>query len=536
MPALHCIIYIACTGVLFFFLGRILPRNLINADNPLLRVRPWEQKLFTLLRLPAWQNKVPDMSRIFKKLMPPKKLEGNPSNETLLTMIKEACVAEIIHTLLCLTGLWCLKLWPGLWGVVVTLVYILIGNFPFILIQRYNRPRMMKLAERKRAVSEKRFVSEAHRGVLILSANTGEGHNACAKAIKEVYDRNGEPCDIIDGLSFYSLTVSKIVSWTHTFMYRYMPGFFAWAYGASEKKRTAGNFATFFAKRAAEHLYAFLLDRDYDTLIFVHVFPALLAAAMKEEFDALGIKSCFVATDHTCSPTVELSNADRYFIPDAMYTDEFVKGNITRDRIVASGIPVRSAFYTHTDRATARAKFGIPENARHLLVMGGSMGCKSVIRVVDRLAFHLKPDQYVTIICGNNKKLEKKLGKRFSVLKRVRVLGFVSDVSTLMDSADLYLTKPGGLSTTESAVKGLPMVLIDTVAACERYNMLYYTMQFAAVTAKENHELANLCRRMLDTPAWTQRMRESCLSLPRNNAAAIIRDTMNALKSGEANA
>lgn len=53
-------------------------------------------------------------------------------------------MAEMIHVLLSLTGLGCLVIWQGIGGVLVTAVYILLGNLPFILIQRYNRSASAK--------------------------------------------------------------------------------------------------------------------------------------------------------------------------------------------------------------------------------------------------------------------------------------------------------------------------------------------------------------------------------------------------------
>ena len=43
---------------------------------------------------------------------------------------------------------------------------------------------------------------------LILTCNTGEGHNSCATAIKEYFESNREECYIKDGLGFISLKVS----------------------------------------------------------------------------------------------------------------------------------------------------------------------------------------------------------------------------------------------------------------------------------------------------------------------------------------
>jgi glycosyl-4,4'-diaponeurosporenoate acyltransferase len=141
---LHCALYLAATGIGAFFLGRLLPKTWFRGDAFPYRCYPSEQKLFRVLHIKDWQSRVPDMSRILPGLMPAKKLTAETFSD-LPRMIQETCVAEMIHVLLSLTGLGCLVIWPGIGGVLVTAVYILLGNLPFILIQRYNRPRLQRL-------------------------------------------------------------------------------------------------------------------------------------------------------------------------------------------------------------------------------------------------------------------------------------------------------------------------------------------------------------------------------------------------------
>ena len=88
------------------------------------------------------------MSRLFKKLMPAKALTQKTAQDLPL-MIQETCVAELTHGLLCIAGLFLLKIWPGTGGVFLTVIYIVFGNLPFLLIQRYNRPRLQKLLARQ---------------------------------------------------------------------------------------------------------------------------------------------------------------------------------------------------------------------------------------------------------------------------------------------------------------------------------------------------------------------------------------------------
>ena len=104
MHLLHCFLYLAATGIFGFLLGRLLPKRWFSAERFPFRSQPWEEKLYRLLRVKQWQNKLPDMSRIFPKLMPAKRLTPQTMTD-LPRMIEETCVAELIHALLSVTGL-----------------------------------------------------------------------------------------------------------------------------------------------------------------------------------------------------------------------------------------------------------------------------------------------------------------------------------------------------------------------------------------------------------------------------------------------
>ena len=71
--------------------------------------------------------------------------------------------------------------------------------------------------------------------ILILSCNTGEGHNSCARAISEELERKGDWGYIADGLAFLSTGTSKFVSGWHTRLYRYFPRLYGKGYEYAEK-------------------------------------------------------------------------------------------------------------------------------------------------------------------------------------------------------------------------------------------------------------------------------------------------------------
>ena len=71
--------------------------------------------------------------------------------------------------------------------------------------------------------------------VLILSCNTGEGHNSCAAAIQAEFESRGDQCLTMDALNFISEGTSKFVSKWHVRLYRYFPEVFNKGYSFAEE-------------------------------------------------------------------------------------------------------------------------------------------------------------------------------------------------------------------------------------------------------------------------------------------------------------
>lgn len=361
--------------------------------------------------------------------------------------------------------------------------------------------------------------------VLILSCNTGQGHNSCADAIKIVIEKHGDSCCIEDSLSFISKRMSDFISNWHVRIYRYMPGLFRWGYDFAERHPRVFHEKSIVHKlltSGSELLFQYILENDFDTIICTHVFSALILTDVLNKYP-LEIKTSFVATDYTCSPSMDESDLDYYFVPKGdSIAEDFVKEGIDKDKLVYTGIPVRSIFHFKMPKDEARQHLGISLDQKHLLFMCGSMGCGPVTKVFDELLELISDDIFISVVCGTNKHLYKKLIRKAQDYKNVHVYGYTSDIPVLMDSADLYLTKPGGISVTEAAVKCLPMVFMDSVAGCESYNMDYFITREAAVTAKSSKELAEKCVVLLNDSAGRKGMVEKLEALSFSDAAEEI--------------
>lgn len=147
---IHCLGYLAVLGILSFIIGRILPKKWFDWNEIPFKTLPVEKggKIYERLHIRKWKDIVPDMSKIVPALIPkraPKTLHGSKEETELL--LQETCIAEFIHGALCVAGVGYLYIWPGVPGVIVFLLYVL-GNLPFMIIQRYNRPRLCRIYQR----------------------------------------------------------------------------------------------------------------------------------------------------------------------------------------------------------------------------------------------------------------------------------------------------------------------------------------------------------------------------------------------------
>jgi len=91
---------------------------------------------------------VPDMSRLLGDMVKKQLAPDGKTDYALL--VQETCVAECVHFCLGLLSLGAFALCRSGWMVCIVAVYILLGNLPFQIIQRYNRPRLLRLMRKAR--------------------------------------------------------------------------------------------------------------------------------------------------------------------------------------------------------------------------------------------------------------------------------------------------------------------------------------------------------------------------------------------------
>ena len=340
---------------------------------------------------------------------------------------------------------------------------------------------------------------------LILSCNTGGGHNATAAAISEYFTAHGQTCVTMDCLDFLPQMKAKLISEGHVLLYRKAPKLFGLGYRFEEEHMP--RFILSQCESYADEFCQAVQQVGCDAVINVHVFSALIMTAARRQF-GLELPGYFVATDYTCSPGVAQADLDAYFIPHESLTAEFVQCGVPADRLVPTGIPVRPAFCTGVPQREARERLGLSAEGRLVLLACGSMGAGPREELAQLLDQQLPAEDQLVVICGTNEKLERDLEKdRLSDC--VSIVGFTREMDLYMDAADLILTKAGGLSTTEALMMRLPMVYNNAVPGCETRNLEFMVSHGYARTADTPEALTELVCSLLREPETLAAWRET---------------------------
>lgn len=362
---------------------------------------------------------------------------------------------------------------------------------------------------------------------LILSANTGGGHNAAAYAIQEELNRRGIESDVEDCLRFISEKTSDFISWGHSYLYKYLPRVFGHAYRMEENH--SSQFIYDSIALGVSKYHAFITERDYQAVICVHVFSSTLVTEEQRRYGK-SLPHFFVATDYTCSPGAGEAQADAWLIPHAGLVEEFVECGAPRERVFDTGIPIRRAFTEGVDQQQARRELGLPIDGRVVLMCCGSIGCGKMNRIVPEFMRALPSDCTLVVICGNNEKLYNQLVE--DATPRVVTVGFTDKVAQYMAAADVCLSKPGGLSTTELLAVGVPSVLVLVVPGCESRNMAFITGQGLSLGSVNWEEATERAVELLNAPERMAELRRRLSELNAGYGAKNIVDHIeNALKN-----
>ena len=356
--------------------------------------------------------------------------------------------------------------------------------------------------------------------ILLMYISDYSGHHCASLAIEKALKQLDPAVEVlnIDAFNYTNPVLEKIINNTYIGIIKRTPEVWEYLYDNPNVVKNTQKMRELMHKFNSAKLKVLLSDFKPDIIGCTQAFPCGMAADYKktsgEDIPLVGI-----LTDYMPHSYWLYDNVDFYVVPAEDTKEKLVQNGIAQERIKVFGIPIDSKFAEEFDKESILQRFGIENNLPIVLVMGGSQGLGPIREVIGALN-RLTTNFHVIVATGTNRRLKNSLLRRISKYKKkTLILDYNEDIDKLMSISNLIITKPGGLTTAEALVKGLPMIIINPIPGQEANNARFLLRCGVAVKANNEEEAAVLAESLVNNPVKLANMRQAALSHGKVRAA-----------------
>ena len=425
--------------------------------------------------------------------------------------------------------------------------------------------------------------------ILILSGSTGGGHNRASNALKSyiLSQNNNDNVTIVDSLQYCSSILNKTVTIGYNTLVKKTPELYGTFYKSSDKVSPISSLVDSVMKQFAKKHLPLLEELKPDIIISCHPFVSNMMSCLKEHYE-VDTPVLSIITDYMPHRAYIGDYIDAYITASKETADNLSgKYNVEKSRIFPLGIPVFQGFYNRDEKRANEtlARLGFSSEKPTVLLMAGSFGVTDVLKIYEKL-IDIDYDYQIIVITGKNKRLyeafekmlnhdieefetydittiipehsdtsfldtiyehveefhkdiNKKLKKTFkrstTNTKPTKLFYFVDNVDDYMHISDLIITKPGGLTTSESLACGLPMAVFKAYPGQESQNADFLVQKQAAIVLEKGDAMKQQVYDLLSDKERLAQMKENSKnSAPTNSCERIyslIKDIINSKKS-----
>ncbi len=370
------------------------------------------------------------------------------------------------------------------------------------------------------------------RKVLILSASAGTGHVRAAAALEKVFRQQPGVGEVrnIDALRFTNQLFRDFYSKLYITLVQRAPTVLGIVYNTTDEPWKTDRMRLMLDRLNTGPLERFIAKFKPDITVCTHFLPSEIISYLISK-GKLNARLSIVVTDLDVHAMWLCRTFDRYFVALEESKVHLEVLGLPGSHITVSGIPIDPVFGEKRDRATLRAEAGFDNERPLFLISGGALGVSPAAGVLDGLARLRHPAQAI-VICGKNAEMKAKLEEQARAVEAAnphltfKIIGYTDEMHKWMQMSDLFIGKPGGLTTAESLACGLPMIIVAPIPGQEDRNSDHLLEKGIALKCNEFTTLAYKIDGLLDHPEQLEAMRQKALFYGRPNAAETIVDTL----------
>lgn len=357
--------------------------------------------------------------------------------------------------------------------------------------------------------------------ILIFTASTGGGHKRAAAALDAKFKQLDPTSEVkvVDALKAIGKVYDKTVCGGYHFMATKIPKVYGVCYKVTDRKTIMYDAVMKSNTAMSNKLLSIINEFSPDVIIMCHPFITTMVSRLRRK-GKITAKAISLITDYDAHRTYIVPYIDAYVLAEPQMAEKLINEyGVDESIIYPLGIPIFDRFSQPFDKAEICRREGLDPNLPTVLLMAGSFGVTSVLKFYKNLVLQKKEIQYI-VITGRNKRLYSHLEEIMEELNAqncTKLLYFVDNVEDYMHVSDLIVTKPGGLTVTESLACRLPLAIYNAFPGQERDNAEFLVKTGAAIMLDKHNGAEQVCR-LLDNPDKLVEMKKFCKGLSQNDS------------------
>ena len=365
--------------------------------------------------------------------------------------------------------------------------------------------------------------------IIIFYGSFGGGHLSAARSIKEYIEKNYPDSEIllIDCIDYISKTINKVTTKAYSDMAKNAKWIWGKLYYATEKG------AVLKISSGAQLALSLKLNKLFkefkpDLIISTHPFSSQMCAFLKSK-KKLNCTLATIMTDYAVHKQWFMfpEYVDYLFVAHDGMRQELIENGVSKAKIFATGIPLSNKFLLNYNKESILNELNLSIDKKTILFFaGGALGFgKDKTFKILKTIIKSFPNMQVIAIAGKNKKMKnsfEELVEETNSENNVKVLAYTNRVPELMSISDLVISKPGGLTTTESLASGLPIIVINPIPGQETENAEFLEEKNVGIWLKKKDNIEEKLYDLFNKPEVLQKMKINARLLAKKNSTADI--------------
>ena len=363
--------------------------------------------------------------------------------------------------------------------------------------------------------------------ILILSASVGAGHMRAAQAVELALRQLNPEIELqtVDILDYTNAAFRRVYGKFYLDLVNKAPYVLGYFYDLMDRppsaQRKADRLRLAVEKLNLRAFVSLMHSEPWDLAINTHFLPAEIIAHLRQRGE-LNIPQFTVTTDFETHRLWVNQPCERFFTATTEGAAYLQHWGVPSAAIRTTGIPIHPAFTQPKNRDECLARHGLAGDRPVVLQLAGGFGVGPISELFRSLLAIEVPLELVAV-AGRNEALKLQLEQVFVPDRhRVNVLGFTDQIDELMTVADLVVTKPGGLTTSEVLARGAAMAIVNPIPGQESRNSDYLLENGAAVKINNISTAAFKLTALLEDRNRLQSLRVNAARLGRPRAAFDI--------------